>query len=90
MLTATLLSQANGVKKAKAALASGGGPKKPAVERNPGPTPLPALQLDGWEPVFKGYNLAELQIPKEAYPQDRPNLGKHGYTLVSPYTGGVL
>lgn len=79
------------MKKAKAALqASGGAPKKPAVERNPGPTPLPAFQLEGWDPVFQGYNLKDLQIPKEAYPQDRPNLGKHGYTLVSPFTGAVL
>ena len=43
-----------------------------------------------WNHDFKGYDLKALEIPRDAYPQDRPNLGKHGYTLVSPHTGAVL
>ena len=46
--------------------------------------------LPGWVHDFKGYDLEALELPKEAYPQDRPNLGKHGYTLVSPHTKAVL
>lgn len=40
--------------------------------------------------IWNGYDLRELGIPFVAYPQDRPNLAKHGYTIISPHTGAVL
>lgn len=41
--------------------------------------------------IWKGFDLAALGVPSEAWPSvDRPNKGKHGYTLVSDTTGAVL
>jgi len=33
--------------------------------------------------MFKTYNLVDLQLPKEAFPQGDKNTGQHGYTLTA-------
>jgi len=67
------LAKAKGMRKAKES--EGGGIPPKALE-----------MLDGDAPpiLFQGYNLTELGVPTEAYPQpDKPNQGKHSYTVVS-------
>lgn len=40
---------------------------------------------------FKGYNLVELNIPSDAYPQKtKLNLGAHGYTVTASLNGAAL
>ncbi len=33
--------------------------------------------------MFKTYNLYDLQLPDEAFPQGDKNTGQHGYTLTA-------
>lgn len=43
------------------------------------PAPASNQNQDG---EFKGYSLCD--IPREAWPQDKPNKGMHGYTVTHP------
>ena len=45
---------------------------------------IPPKALETPPVLFQGYNLKELGVPAEAFPQpDKPNQGKHSYTVVS-------
>ena len=85
-------TQATGMKKFKGAGSSANGALPNGAKCNSEPEPFERYLYDmpQWDHDFKGYDLKALEIPRDAYPQDRPNLGKHGYTLVSPHTGAVL
>lgn len=37
----------------------------------------------GDDVMFKEYNLTQMGIPEEAFPQEGRNAGQHGYTLLS-------
>ena len=73
-------AKANGMKRKRAALADdgSGNPKK---QLKGGDLPPESSTPGSNKNQFKGYDL--LQVPKEAWPQQKENKGKHGYTLTA-------
>ena len=79
-LRVALFAKANGMKRKRAALADdgSGNPKKQLKGHA---LPAESSTSGSKKNEFKGYDL--LQVPKEAWPQQKENKGKHGYTLSS-------
>lgn len=73
-------AKANGMKRKRAGLADdgSGNPKK---QLKGGDLPPESSTPGSNKNQFKGYDL--LQVPKEAWPQQKENKGKHGYTLTA-------